>query len=321
LVRRISNQPTLLILSLILLLAATALTAGGQDVPTIHTESHLIDTTLSVHDSEGRLLHNLAAGDFTVVEDGVPQTIRFFTHDMQQPLSIGLLVDASDSQSSFVKEHDKAIQAFLHQILTPQDQAFAVCFGNHLRLVSDFTASPAAILDGLHRFDKGDRSMPELGPKVDRALGTALHDAVFHSIAEKLAPIHDRRKILLLFTDGEENSSGHDLLDSIEAAQNADVLVYAIRFSNLEHGQITTRGQYGSHLLDHLTAQTGGKVYDSRATHLEDDFADIADELRSLYAVAYQSSNLVRDGTFRKVVIQTTHPGATVRARSGYYAR
>jgi Ca-activated chloride channel family protein len=304
-----------------LLLPLHTLPVAAQDIPTLHVETHLIDTTLSVHDATGRPVHGLTAKDFTVVEDGVPQTIRFFTHDMQQPLSIGVLIDASDSQSSFIKQHDHAIQAFLREILTPQDQAFAVCFGNHLRLVSDFTASPSAILDGLHRFDKGDRDMPELGPEEDRELGTALHDAVYYSITEKLAPIHGRRKVILLLTDGEENSSGHDLLDSIEAAQDTDVLVYAIRFSSLEHGKMTIRGTYGMHLLDHLTSQTGGKVYDARSTSLEDDFADIANDLASLYAVAYQSTNPVRDGTYRKVVIRTTTPGLAVRARPGYYSR
>lgn len=307
--------------SFFVLLLLQSHAAHAQDTPTLHVETHLIDTTLSVHDATGHPAHGLGAGDFTVVEDGVPQTIRFFTHDSQQPLSIGVLIDASDSQSSFIKQHDQAIQAFLREILSPQDQAFAVCFGNHLRLVSDFTSSPSNILDGLNRFDQGKRDMPELGPKVDRELGTALHDAVFYSIAEKLAFIHGRRKVLLILSDGEENSSGHDLLDSIEAAQDADVLVYAVRFSTLEHGQLTTRGQYGTHLLDHLTGQTGGKVYDARATRLEDDFADIAADLGGLYAIAYQSTNPVRDGTYRKVVIQTTHPGLTVRARPGYYAR
>jgi Ca-activated chloride channel family protein len=73
--------------------------------------------------------------------------------------------------------------------------------------------------------------------------------------------------------------------------------------------------------LDHLTSQTGGKSYDTHAMKVSQAFAEIAGELRSLYGVAYQSTNKVRDGAFRKIVIQPARPGLTVRARAGYYAK
>jgi Ca-activated chloride channel family protein len=295
--------------------------SNGQGVPVIKVETHLIDTTLSVHDTDGRIVTDLAQDDFTVVEDGVPQKIRFFAHNNQLPLSIGLIIDASGSQEKFVKEHQKDIEAFLHQVLEPNDQAFALCFGNHLRLVSDAIASAPAIMDGIRAFDKGNMDFPEIGPKEERELGTALYDAVFFSITEKLASIHQRRKVLLIFSDGEENSSEHDLLDAIGAAQNADVLIYAIRYTELKHGKMNARDRYGVRALDHLTTQTGGKTFDFHETKLKQDFNEIAGDLRSLYDVAYQSTNPTRDGTYRKVVIQTTHPDLTVRARAGYYAR
>ena len=168
---------------------------------------------------------------------------------------------------------------------------------------------------------KGNTDFPELGPKEERELGTALYDAVFYSVTEKLAGIHQRRKVLVVFSDGEENSSEHDLLDAIEAAQNADVLIYAIRYTELKHGKMDARDRYGVRALDHLTTQTGGKSFDFHATNLTQAFAEIAGDLRSLYELAYQSTNPTRDGTYRKVVIQTTRPGLAVRARTGYYAR
>ena len=293
----------------------------AQDVSVIKVETHLIDTTLGVRDADGRVVSGLTQEDFTVVEDGVPQKIRFFAHNNQLPLSIGLIIDESGSQEKFVKEHEKDIEAFLHQVLETNDQAFALCFGNHLRLVSDVTASAPAIVDGIHTFDKGNMDFPEIGPKEERELGTALYDAVFFSITEKLAAIRQRRKVLLIFSDGEENSSEHDLLDAIGAAQNADVLIYAIRYTELKHGKMDARDRYGVRALDHLTTQTGGETFDFHETKLKQDFNEIAGDLRSLYDVAYQSTNPTRDGTYRKVVIQTTRPGLTVRARAGYYAR
>ena len=293
----------------------------AQNVPVIKVETHLIDTTLSVRDAEGHIVSGLTQDDFTVVEDGVPQRIRFFAHDTQLPLSIGLIIDESGSQEKFVKEHEKDIEAFLKQVLEPSDQAFALCFGNHLRLVSDSTASAPTIMDGIRSFDKGDMDFPEIGPKEKRELGTALYDAIYFSITERLATIRQRRKVLVVFSDGEENSSEHDLIDAISAAQNADVLVYAIRYTELKHGEMDARDRYGIRALDHLTTQTGGKAFDFHATNLKQAFNEIAGDLRSLYDVAYQSTNPTRDGTYRKVVIQATRPDLTVRARTGYYAR
>jgi Ca-activated chloride channel family protein len=287
----------------------------------IQVETHLIDTTLSVRDADGHIVTGLTQDDFTVVEDGIPQKIRFFAHDSQLPLSIGLIIDASGSQGKFVKEHQKDIEVFLHRVLEPSDQAFALCFGNHLRLVSDTSSSVSALMDAVRSFDKGNMEFPEIGPKEERELGTALYDAVFFSITEKLAAVRQRRKVLLVFSDGEENSSEHDLLDAIEAAQNNDVLIYAIRYTELKHGKMDARDRYGVRALEHLTTKTGGKTFDFHETKLKQDFSEIAGDLRSFYDLAYQSTNPTRDGTYRKVVIKTTRPGLIVRARAGYYAR
>jgi Ca-activated chloride channel family protein len=312
---------TLVFATLLLPIVVSAQILNAQGIPDIKVETHLIDTTLSVRDPDGTIVSGLTQNDFTVVEDGVPQKIRFFAHDNQLPLSIGLIIDESGSQEKFVKEHEKDIEAFMRQVLEPSDQAFALCFGNHLRLVSDYTSSSSAIMDGIRSFDKDNRDFPEIGPKEERKLGTALYDAIYFSVTEKLAAIHQRRKVLLVFSDGEENSSEHDLLDAIGAAQNADVLVYAIRYTELKHGKMDARDRYGVRALDHLTTQTGGKTFDFHETKLKRDFNEIAGDLRSLYDLAYQSTNPTRDGTYRKVVIQATRPGLTVRARAGYYAK
>jgi Ca-activated chloride channel family protein len=290
-------------------------------VPVLKVETHLIDMTVSVHDRQGGLVPGLTKDDLTVVEDGVPQTIRFFSRAEQLPLSIGLVVDESGSQEKFVKEHERDIEEFLKETLAPGDQAFAVCFGNHVRLVSDWTGSGTEITGALRRFDKDAGGFPVLGADVDRELGTALDDAVFYAATERMAGVKGRRKVLLVFSDGEENSSEHDLLDTIEAAQDADVLVYAIRYTELSHGRMNARDRYGVRELDHLTGQTGGRTYDAHAMKVREAFAEIAGDLRSLYGVAYQSTNRERDGRYRSVVIRPRDPELVMRARAGYYAR
>lgn len=185
---------------------------SGAQVTTLHSESHLVDSTLSVHDAAGRIVLDLKPEDLSITEDGVPQTVRFFSFANQQPLSIALVLDVSGSQERFVRDHERDVEAFLRQTLLPQDRAFLVCFGNHLRLISDWSGDAAAMAAGLHAFDKGSRDFPELGPEQERELGTALYDAVYFSVAERLAQQQQRTRILVVFTDGEENSSEHSTL-------------------------------------------------------------------------------------------------------------
>ena len=135
------------------LLLASSLAA--QNVPVFKSETHLIDTTVSVHDTNGGLVQNLTKDDLSILEDGVPQTIQFFSHADQLPLSIGLIVDVSGSQEKFLKEHERDIADFLRQTLAPEDKVFAVCFGNNLRLVTDWSADQTAILAALHSFEIG----------------------------------------------------------------------------------------------------------------------------------------------------------------------
>ena len=294
--------------------------ASAQET-VFHSEVHLVNMTFSVRGPDGKTAAGLGVDDFDLFEDGVPQKIKFFAREDQLPLSVGLIVDVSDSQDKFLKRHQHDIEVFLRGILRPSDQAFAVCFGNHLRLVSDTTSSIAQIMSSLQRFDKGDTDFPEIGPKEERELGTALYDAIYYGVEEKLRSDNNRRRALILFTDGEENSSEHDLIDAISAAQDSDVLIFAIRYTQVRHGAMNARNKYGMRVLGHLASQTGGSEFDGLHTDLPVAFQQISDELRSLYSIAYLSTNKTQDGTFRKVVIQAKQRSLTVRAKAGYYAR
>lgn len=285
------------------------------------SDVHLVNMTFNVRTSDGKLVSGLNADDFDLFEDGEPQKISFFAREDQLPLSLGLIVDVSNSQDKFIKRHQRDIEIFLNKILSPSDQVFAVCFGNHLRLVSDTTSSASQIMEGLKHFDKGDMNFPEIGPKENRDLGTALYDAIYFSVEEKLRSNQNRRRALILFTDGEENSSEHDLIDAIAASQDADVLIFAIRYTQMEHGSFTARNKYGMRVLGHLASQTGGADFDGLHTNLSDAFEQIGSDLRSLYSLAYHSTNKVEDGSFRKVAIKPKQSGWIVRAKTGYYAR
>jgi len=175
-------------------------------------------------------------------------------------------------------------------MLRPFDQTFAACFGNHLRLVSDTTSAVPELLEDLRRFQKGERKFPEIGPQEDRNLGTALYDALYFSMTQKLQTTGERRRALIVFSDGEENSSEHDLLDVIETAQNTDTVLYCIRYTEKKHGKLNARNKYGIHVMKHMSTLTGAADFDALSSHLETVFAQISEELRSMYQIGYISS-------------------------------
>ncbi|HEY9125563.1 MAG TPA: VWA domain-containing protein [Acidobacteriaceae bacterium] len=300
-------------------------TALAQSTPVFQAETHLVTLTFSARDSSGRFVDQMSRDDFAIYEDGMPQKISLFSRESELPLTLGIVVDASESQKKFVHQHLKDIHTFLASILRPQDQAFALCFGDHLRLVTDLTADPSAISDGLKRFDKGSRNFPELEPDDTRSGGSAVYDAIYASIQEKLVKAPNHRRALILFTDGEENSSAHDEIETIAEAQGADVLIYAIRYTEMKKHHLTADNRHGIAGLKHITEQTGGRDFDALKEDIPQTFRQIGDELRSVYSVGYYSTNKRHDDTFRKVVIETqseSHTdGITIRAKAGYYAR
>jgi len=304
-----------------LLVLAVVPFGDSQEQPFFKAEAKLVNITASVRSTAGQIIGDLTQDDFEILDDGVPQTIRFFAREAELPLSLGLIIDVSASQDKFIKQHDRDVAKFLETALRPKDDVFAVCFGNHLRLVSDGDPSVSSIIEHLKVFDKDMKRFPEIGPHEERDLGTALYDAVYYSVKEKLVKPGQRRRAILLFSDGEENSSANDLLDTIEAAQNADTLIYSIRYTQMEHGRLNARNRYGISVMHHLATQTGGGDFDALHTNLAVVFDQIGAELRSLYEIGYVPSNSHPDGTFHKVTIRCKRPDVVIRSRSGYYAR
>jgi VWFA-related protein len=286
----------------------------------LRVDVNLVNVSFTVRDANGALADKLGRDDFDVFEDGVLQKISFFARSNDLPLTLGLIVDASGSQEHFSKKHEKDLEVFLKEVLGPKDKAFLLCFGNHLRLVNDYTQSGEQMLEHMKEYEKKTDRFPEIGPKENRDLGTAFYDSIFYSITEKLA-LENGRRALLVFSDGEDNSSAHDMMTTIEAAQAANVLVFTIRYTQKEHGQFTARNQYGIRVMDRIARETGGANIDAESTDPHTYFHQIAEELRTSYELAYYPSNPIKDETFRKLVIRPKQPGLVIRAKTGYFAR
>jgi Ca-activated chloride channel homolog len=324
--QRSSGQCAYLVTSLLIILGCGLAVAQEP----IRVAVNLVNVAFSVRDARGALVDNLTKDDVEVFEDAVPQKISFFAKSTDVPLTLGLIVDVSGSQEHFSKQHEQDLQVFLKEVLGPKDRAFLVTFGNHIRLISDFSQSGPEIIERMMDYQGRDKGkgkdkrkhvvFPELGPAESRDLGTAFYDSIYYSVTEKLARENGRRA-LLLFSDGEDNSSSHDMMSTIETAQAENVVVFAIRYTEKEHGKLTARNKYGTSVMDRIAKETGGAHIDAEITDPHTYFRQIAEELRTSYELAYYPTNTDKDDAFRKIVIRTKQAGIKVRTKTGYFSR
>jgi VWFA-related protein len=305
---------------LFVLLASSLLIPAAPAQNPIKVDVNLVNVAFTARDAKGALIENLTKNDVELFEDTVPQKIEFFTKSTDLPLTLALVMDVSGSQEHFERKHEKDLEVFLKEVLGPKDRAFMVCFGNHLRLVSDYSNSAEEILSSFRDFDKGKRHFPEIGPQEDRELGTAFYDAIYYSVTEKLMQSGGRQAILM-FSDGEDNSSSHNMMTAIEAAQAANVVFYGIRYTETnKHGVLNARNKYGISVMERVAKETGGAHIDAQHTDPHTYFKEIAEELRTSYELAYYPTNKSHDGTFRKIGIKLREEAIRIRAKTGYFA-
>lgn len=294
--------------------------SGNWAQQPIRVDVNLVNVAFTARDARGTLVSNLTKEDLELSEDGVPQKIEFFARSTDVPLTLALIVDVSGSQDHFGKQHEKDLEVFLKDVLGPKDRVFLVCFGNHIRLVTDYTNSPEAIIENYKLFDKGKKRFPELGADDSREGGTAFYDSVYYSVTEKLAQAGGRQAILM-FSDGEDNSSSHNMMTAVETAQTANVVFYAIRYTEEKHGQPNARNRYGTGVMDRIAKETGGIHVDARATDPHEYFRVIAEELRTSYEVGYYPSSTNKDEGFRKIAVKAKPDGVKIRTKTGYFVK
>jgi VWFA-related protein len=235
---------------------ATPSQSDGQAASTISVDARLVNVPVVVRDKKGALVQNLTKDNFILYVDKNPQTIRYFNIDTDLPLTLGLLVDTSMSQREVLDDERTASSAFIDDMLTGpegRDKAFIIQFAHQAELLQDTTSSKPKLQAAIKQIDTSPDSADSNNSSVtpvdtssndpnnsngrgsSRAQhgGTVLYDALFLS-ADELLSKQKGRKALIILSDGDDRGSKESISSSIEAAQRADTVVYAIYFKGRE---------------------------------------------------------------------------------------
>jgi len=273
----------------------------------------LVNVYAAVREARGRPVLDLVRDDFTVLEDGVPQTLTHFS-TARTPITIALLIDASNSMrlGDRIAYARKGAEEFVDAV-EPGDRLMVFWFDDTLH----GDVAPVT--------DRGD--VKERIRAIAPGGGTALYDALY-TTAMRLRDIDGRRAIVLL-SDGRdqaltENEPGslHLFEEALETAHHSEAAIYAIGLGrHLDRETDLSGSRTVRDLLETFARQTGGRAwFPERAGDLGEVYRSIALDLRQQYTLGYVSTNSARDGGWRRIAVRVARPGLAVQARAGYYA-
>ncbi len=288
----------------------------AQQEPVFSTEVKVVNVLASVRTKKGEIIRDLSRDDFTLLEDGRPETIKYFARQSDLPLTIGLMVDTSISQRRVLDAERTASFRFLDQVLREaKDQVFIMQFDMAIILRQNLTSSFGKLNDALSYVDLPTRQELE----IPTSKGTVLYDAVVKA-SNEIMKKQSGRKALILLTDGVDVGSDASVADAVDAAQRADALIYSILFSDPRF--YTFGGPDGSRGLMRMAKETGGGFFEVSKKHgIDQIYSVVEDELRSQYSLGYVSDQPVRISEFRKIQLTTKQKGLIVQARDRYWAQ
>jgi VWFA-related protein len=303
-------------IALQILILSIAASAWTQEVPTFSARVNVVTLLATVRDHDSRIINHLTADDFVLTEDGIPQKIRYFARESDLPLTIGLLVDTSRSQTRVLDEESSASYKFLDQVLREdKDQAFIVHFDTRVETLQGLTSSRVKLASALQELS------------IPGEVATFLYSAVKDSSQN---PMQNQtgRKALILLTDGVAYKDPTTIDTAIEFAQRADTVIYSIRFSDpvpirpLRAAFVASMKEHGKLELERMAKETGGVSYGvSKNLSIEAIYSEIEESLRNQYSIGYTPSRPSPDGKFHKIKLTTRDHHLVVTTRDGYYAQ
>jgi Ca-activated chloride channel homolog len=289
--------------SSVLLLAQTPPAAGQDDAATFKTGTNQVVLHVTVADKKGQLITNVPESAFHVLENGQEQTLNIFRRE-DVPVSMGIIIDNSGSMREKRSKVAAASMALV-KASNPQDEVFIVNFNDDAFLDCPFTNDPKKLQEALD--------------KIDAKGGTAMRDAISMSIDYLKQYAKKDKKVLLVITDGNDNTSNESLEQLVRKARQSEVLIYSIGLLNEEEPREAAKAKRA---LKALAEASGGNIYyPKELPEIDRVVPQIAHEIRNQYILGYLPTNTNMDGSFRKVaVVVKGYNNPQVRTRNGYYA-
>jgi len=275
--------------------------------PTIKLGVNEVNLIFTVTDKHGHYIPNLRLSDFALADDGrEPAKVTSFRQQINLPLRVGIVIDASTSiRSRFQFEQQSATEFLLQILKAKSDRAFVMSFDVTPTVTQDWTNNIDALETGVNRLRPGG--------------GTAMFDAVYTACRDKLLDAsrgqEPVRKAMVLISDGDDNQSRVYLDEAIKECQRAEAIIYAISTN-----WTPSRGK-GDEVLARMATETGGQVFfPPSVEEMSNSFHSIEEELRSQYALTYTPANFKSDGAFRSIYLFCNDRRYQARARKGYFA-
>lgn len=284
--------------------------SGGQSDnsgPTLRLGVNEVNLIFTVTDKHGHYIPNLKQSDFALLDDGkAPERVNDFRQQINLPLRVGIVIDASTSiRSRFEFEQQSATEFLLETLKARNDRAFVMGFDVTPSVTANWTNNLDALETGISRLRPGG--------------GTALFDAVYTACRDKLLdssrgqePV---RKAMVLISDGDDNQSRVHPDEAIKMCERAETIIYAISTN-----WTPSRGK-GDQVLEQMASATGGRVFfPPSVEEMSNSFREIQAELRSQYALTYTPADFKYDGSFRPIYLYCNDRRYQVRAKKGYFA-
>jgi len=275
--------------------------------PRFSVNSNLVRLLVSVRDrATNAIVSDLEKQDFSVSDDGIPQSISVFERNTSLPLSIALLIDTSGSTQKDLSYEKNSILKFLRAMKragNPDDALAVYSFNWQIRMEVGFTRNDQRAARAL-RLLRGEG-------------GTSMYDAIY-LVSDDLAD-REGRHVMVVVTDGGDTTSYKKFEDAVKAALRSDATLYPIVVVPIENDAGRNTG--GEHALDTLAQMTGGRpFYPAGAGQLDEAFTGILRELRTQYLLGYYPKNQVAsENRYHRVTVATPKKNMKVTARTGYY--
>ena len=273
--------------------------------PSFRAGVDVVSVNVTVTDGQERFVTDLTQDDFLLYEDGVLQETTYFSR-RQLPIALALLIDTSASMDERMTTAQEAAIGFSRR-LRPEDLAEIIDFDSRVEILQSFTNSVDALEEAIRLTSAGG--------------STSLYNALYISLRElKKAPLRVedvRREAIIVLSDGDDTSSLVSFEEVLDLAHRSETAIYSIGLKTDEEGSGFREADF---VLRELAQETGGRAFfPEQIEDLAGIYEQISDELSSQYSLGYVSANPLRNGQWRRIVVQMKRENTIARTKQGYF--